>query len=174
MNIFYNNFWPIAHRNILQCIKFRSYLNTSYFRYDLVRISYLTIILFMQVPWLKIATSLPFYAIVMADWASNWGFWTLLTLLPTYLKTMLHFDIKQVITIISWPLRWHAVLTYPKCFQFVNLKIIFEFDVERSTVRNSVPGHVVLWCGLRGFGRSFPKFRFSANQEYTEIVNFHM
>jgi MFS transporter, ACS family, solute carrier family 17 (sodium-dependent inorganic phosphate cotransporter), other len=38
-------------------------------------------------PWRKILTSKPVYAIVASHFAENWGFYTLLTQLPTFLKS---------------------------------------------------------------------------------------
>ncbi|XP_065579958.1 putative inorganic phosphate cotransporter isoform X2 [Artemia franciscana] len=46
-------------------------------------------------PWYAIFTSLPFWAIFVAHCGNNWGFYTLLTELPTYMKSVLHFDIKS-------------------------------------------------------------------------------
>lgn len=37
-------------------------------------------------PWKAIFTSLPFYAIIASHFSENWGFYTLLTQLPTFLK----------------------------------------------------------------------------------------
>ncbi|CAL4122351.1 unnamed protein product [Meganyctiphanes norvegica] len=48
-----------------------------------------------SIPWRHIFTSLPFWAILVAHVAQNWGFYTLLTELPTFMKNILHFDIKQ-------------------------------------------------------------------------------
>ena len=39
-------------------------------------------------PWKAIFTSLPFYAIIASHFSENWGFYTLLTQLPTFLKGM--------------------------------------------------------------------------------------
>lgn len=47
-------------------------------------------------PWFKIFTSIPVWAIVVGHVGHTWGLYTLLTELPTYMKTVLHFDIKQV------------------------------------------------------------------------------
>ncbi|XP_067000876.2 vesicular glutamate transporter 2 [Anabrus simplex] len=46
-------------------------------------------------PWKKFATSMPVYAIVVAHFCENWGFYTLLTQLPTFMKDTLHFDLKE-------------------------------------------------------------------------------
>ncbi|XP_046391750.1 vesicular glutamate transporter 1-like [Ischnura elegans] len=46
-------------------------------------------------PWRKFMTSLPVWSIVMAHFSENWGFYTLLTQLPTFMKDTLHFDLKN-------------------------------------------------------------------------------
>lgn len=48
-----------------------------------------------QIPWRSIVTSVPLLAIVVAHFSYNWTFYTLLTLLPTYMKDVLGFSIKQ-------------------------------------------------------------------------------
>jgi ACS family sodium-dependent inorganic phosphate cotransporter len=45
-------------------------------------------------PWGKLFTSLPVYAIAVAQFSSNWGFYTLLTQLPSYLNDTLNFKLK--------------------------------------------------------------------------------
>ncbi|KYN19927.1 Putative inorganic phosphate cotransporter [Trachymyrmex cornetzi] len=47
------------------------------------------------VPWKSIATSLPFWAILMAHMGQNYGYETLMTQLPTFMKQILHFSIKK-------------------------------------------------------------------------------
>ncbi|KAK5641841.1 hypothetical protein RI129_010388 [Pyrocoelia pectoralis] len=46
-------------------------------------------------PWGSIVRSLPFWAILLAQCGQNWGFTTLLTNIPTFLKNVLNFDIKS-------------------------------------------------------------------------------
>ncbi|KAK7862498.1 hypothetical protein R5R35_005921 [Gryllus longicercus] len=46
-------------------------------------------------PWKKFLTSMPVWAIVVAHFCENWGFYTLLTQLPSFMKDTLHFDLKQ-------------------------------------------------------------------------------
>lgn len=50
-----------------------------------------------KTPWRDIFTSLPFYSLAIVHSAHNWGFWTLLTEMPTYMKGVLKFDIKKVL-----------------------------------------------------------------------------
>lgn len=47
------------------------------------------------VPWLEIAKSKPVWAVSVAHMTNNWGFYTLLTCLPIYLKDILQFDISK-------------------------------------------------------------------------------
>ena len=49
-----------------------------------------------RVPWLSFAKSVPLYALAVAHFTCNWGYYTLLTCLPQYFKHILHFDIKSV------------------------------------------------------------------------------
>ncbi|XP_034965498.2 sialin isoform X2 [Zootoca vivipara] len=48
-----------------------------------------------SIPWEAILTSLPLWAIVVAHFSYNWTFYTLLTLLPTYMKEILRFDVQE-------------------------------------------------------------------------------
>ncbi|XP_076068347.1 sialin-like [Oratosquilla oratoria] len=49
----------------------------------------------LPVPWRAIFTSMPFYAILVLHFGNNWGFYTLLTEIPTYLNHIQHFDLKS-------------------------------------------------------------------------------
>ena len=49
-----------------------------------------------KIPFKAIFTSIPFWAIMVAHSCQNWGFYTLLAELPTYMSRILHFDIKEV------------------------------------------------------------------------------
>lgn len=48
------------------------------------------------VPYKSIMTSLPFYAILFAHMGQNYGYETLMTELPTYMKQVLRFSLKEV------------------------------------------------------------------------------
>ncbi|KAJ8365834.1 hypothetical protein SKAU_G00146650 [Synaphobranchus kaupii] len=48
-----------------------------------------------HIPWSSIFSSLPVWAIVVAHFSYNWTFYTLLTLLPTYMNKILGFSIKE-------------------------------------------------------------------------------
>uniref|UniRef100_A0A336KZ27 CSON013570 protein n=1 Tax=Culicoides sonorensis TaxID=179676 RepID=A0A336KZ27_CULSO len=48
------------------------------------------------IPYKSIALSLPFYAILFAHMGQNYGYETLMTELPTYMKQVLRFSLKAV------------------------------------------------------------------------------
>lgn len=48
-----------------------------------------------EVPWKLILTSMPVYAALVTNVCGSWGWYTLLTELPTYMKDVLKFDIKE-------------------------------------------------------------------------------
>ncbi|CAH1154738.1 unnamed protein product [Phaedon cochleariae] len=49
----------------------------------------------LPTPWKQILTSKPFWAILICHFGDLWGFWTLLTEIPTYMDKILKFDIKS-------------------------------------------------------------------------------
>ncbi|KAK2727917.1 hypothetical protein QYM36_008404 [Artemia franciscana] len=66
----------------------------------------------LPIPWKSILTSMPFYAILIANIGHNWGFLILLVDLPVYLKTIFGFDIKSNAIILALPyfLSWISTL----------------------------------------------------------------
>ncbi|XP_063221587.1 sialin-like [Bacillus rossius redtenbacheri] len=56
-----------------------------------------------KVPWMSILTSLPLWAILVSNCGQSWAFYTQLMDLPTYLKNILHFDVKQNGVLTSLP-----------------------------------------------------------------------
>ncbi|GFR20905.1 vesicular glutamate transporter 2.1 [Trichonephila clavata] len=49
----------------------------------------------MAIPWKDIFTSFPMWAVIVSHFGQNFGFLILLTEMPTYLSTILHFDIQS-------------------------------------------------------------------------------
>jgi len=50
----------------------------------------------LHVPWMSIFKCVPLYALAVAHFTCNIGYYTLLTTLPLYFKHILAFDIKSV------------------------------------------------------------------------------
>ena len=69
------------------------------FAFGVSRIMRMTNMLFqsiLRIPWLSFAKCLPLYALAIAHFTNNWGFFTLLSCLPQYFEHILHFDLKSV------------------------------------------------------------------------------
>ena len=49
----------------------------------------------LTIPWKSIATSVPFWGLMITDSANTWGIFTLLTNTPTYMKNVQGLDIKS-------------------------------------------------------------------------------
>lgn len=82
-----------------------------------------------KTPWKQIFRSKAFWAILAVHSAQNWGFWTLLTEIPSYMKNVLKFDIKSVRN----PFLFECV-----CF----FKFNYKFFLECSFVRYALFGDV--------------------------------
>lgn len=54
-------------------------------------------------PWLKILTSLPFWAVIVAHCGQNWGFFTLMTEMPTYMSKVLNVKLQKNGVLSSLP-----------------------------------------------------------------------
>jgi len=60
-----------------------------------------------QTPWVDIFTSLPMWAVIIAHCGMNWGYFTLLTEMPSYINSILKFDLKSV-SRISCNIQFHT------------------------------------------------------------------
>jgi len=65
-----------------------------------------------RVPWLQIIKSPPVWAIIFAHFAENWGFYTMLTDLPTFLADKLDYEVDQAGMVSSLPYFVMAVVLY--------------------------------------------------------------
>ncbi|XP_021195150.2 putative inorganic phosphate cotransporter [Helicoverpa armigera] len=57
----------------------------------------------LKTPWKAIFTSVPFYALLLTHCFHNWGFWTLVTELPSYMGQALNVHIKKNGVVSSIP-----------------------------------------------------------------------
>ncbi|XP_070162649.1 putative inorganic phosphate cotransporter isoform X2 [Polyergus mexicanus] len=68
-----------------------------------------------RIPWKEIFTSLPMWALIIAHCSQNWGYWTLLTKMPSYMRGVMK-NIEEsglfsalpylVMWIFSFPISW--------------------------------------------------------------------
>ena len=56
----------------------------------------------LPIPYKAIFTSLPVYGLLIANIAQGYGFYTLLSEIPTYMSQILHFDIKEVCSFVLY------------------------------------------------------------------------
>lgn len=61
-----------------------------------------------KTPWKQIFKSTPFLALLIVHCAQNWGFWILLTQIPSYIKYVLGLDIKSVSNHIQIPIHFNS------------------------------------------------------------------
>ncbi|XP_046966281.1 putative inorganic phosphate cotransporter [Vanessa cardui] len=67
----------------------------------------------LPTPWKDIFTSLSFFALIIAHCGQNWGFWTLMTELPSYMKQVLGVDIKSNGVMSALPYLAMYLLSFP-------------------------------------------------------------
>lgn len=67
----------------------------------------------LSVPWIAMLTSVPMWALLITQSAQNWGFWMLLTKIPSYMSSVLKYDIKQNGTMSSLPYLTAWILSFP-------------------------------------------------------------
>ncbi|XP_011691699.1 PREDICTED: putative inorganic phosphate cotransporter isoform X2 [Wasmannia auropunctata] len=70
----------------------------------------------MKTPWREIFTSVPMWALIVVHSCQNWGYWTLLTEIPSYMTGVLNFKVDAsggisalpylVMWILSVPMSW--------------------------------------------------------------------
>lgn len=106
----------------------------------------------LAVPWKSIFTSAPFYGLLAAHCGFTWGFYTLLTEMPTYMSSVLKLDVKSNALLSSLPYFAMGVL----CFVVSPISdlLINRGTITTTTARklfNSI-GQWVPMCCLIGVG----------------------
>jgi len=72
-----------------KCVVFDSFFcahHIMHITYILIHYIFFFIVSFLNYPWKDIFTSMPVWAITCAHFCENWGFYTLLTQLPSYMN----------------------------------------------------------------------------------------
>jgi len=62
------------------------------------------------VPWLKIITSVPVWATIVANFTADWGLYTILICIPKFFQKILHFDIATTGFLVSLPYLIKAIV----------------------------------------------------------------
>lgn len=98
-------------------------------------------------PWRSIFTSLPFWSLILVHAGHNWGYWTLLTKIPVYMKFILKLDLKSNALLSSLP--YLAMLIM--CFVFSWLAdVLMRRDVVPLRISRKVFNSIgEWWWGMR-------------------------
>ncbi|XP_054738467.1 putative inorganic phosphate cotransporter isoform X1 [Anastrepha obliqua] len=105
-----------------------------------------------KVPWCKILTSAPFLALLVTHCGHTWTFWTLLTQIPSYMKSVLGKDIKSNALLSSLPYLSMVILGLV-CCPFVNAlekSKLISTTVSRkifNTIGQWIPVITFIWLG---------------------------
>jgi len=117
----------------------------------------------LPTPWRKIATSRPFWACAVAQFANNWGAYTLLTCLPMYLHDVLRFDMTEngFLSALPYIAAWLIMtggghladwLRAPNGLQATTVVKLF------SAAGLLIPGLFLIVVGFSGHSRTFAVF----------------
>ncbi|KAL7051883.1 hypothetical protein ACKWTF_004677 [Chironomus riparius] len=92
-----------------------------------------------KTPWKKILTSLPVWAIVVAQTSYNWGFHTLLTQLPLFLDEVLAFNLEESSVISAVPYLFLTILVFISGFiaDWILKKNLLSITKVRKIFNNS-------------------------------------
>ncbi|XP_033217679.1 putative inorganic phosphate cotransporter [Belonocnema kinseyi] len=64
-------------------------------------------------PWKEIFTSAPMWSLIIVHCGQNWGYWMLLTEMPTYMKKVLKFNIEESGSTTALPYLANWLLSFP-------------------------------------------------------------
>ncbi|XP_067632690.1 putative inorganic phosphate cotransporter isoform X2 [Eurosta solidaginis] len=109
-------------------------------------------------PWGKIFTSPAFLSLIVVHCTHMWGFWTLLTQIPNYMKNILHVDMKNSALLSSLPYTVMCVLSF--FFIYLSKLLARRENVSLSFNRkffNSI-GHWIPMISLIALGYVTPEY----------------
>ncbi|XP_046680590.1 putative inorganic phosphate cotransporter [Homalodisca vitripennis] len=102
----------------------------------------------MSTPWKAVATSVPVWALMFCHLCNNWGYWTIATMLPSYVSKVLHFDIQSNGMISSMPFLTKCVLS--GVFGVIG-DAILEKQLLSLNVAKKLWNTIALWGGAAAF-----------------------
>jgi len=124
-----------------------------------------------KVPWKSILTNKPFWALLINHTCANWAFYTLLTWLPSYIKTVLHFDIAKsgILSVLPYIgftatflgsgfiadfmiARWFSTTTVRKIFQTLAFTIAGVMLALVGHVENYIAAIAIMTLSQTGMG----------------------
>ncbi|CAG0884828.1 unnamed protein product [Darwinula stevensoni] len=114
----------------------------------------------VETPWRQILTSLPVWAIIVAHFSENWGFYTLLTQLPSFMNGKKSLPLSQGGTCFAWKI--HIIIT---------LADVLGFNLDQAGFLSALP-YLVMAIVVQSGGHiadalrshAHPKFSFSTTK----------
>ncbi|KAL9917688.1 major Facilitator Superfamily Transporter 12 isoform 3-T3 [Glossina fuscipes fuscipes] len=101
----------------------------------------------VDVPWRSIFTSVPFFALIAAHCGFTWGFYTLLTEVPTYLNSALNLDMKSnaLLSALPYFVMWILCLILSPIADLLIRRHITSVTVSRKLF-NSIGQWIPMMC----------------------------
>ncbi|XP_037956223.1 putative inorganic phosphate cotransporter [Teleopsis dalmanni] len=101
----------------------------------------------LAVPWKSLFTSLPFYGLIAAHCGFTWGFYTLLTEMPTYMSSVLHLDVKAnaLLSALPYFVMWVLCLIVSPTSDWLINRNILNITVARKLF-NTIGQWVPMLC----------------------------
>ncbi|KAJ9590350.1 hypothetical protein L9F63_027811, partial [Diploptera punctata] len=96
-------------------------------------------------PWAAIFTSLPMWALILAHCGQNWGFWTLLTEMPSYMNDVLGFDIGSngLLSALPYLVMWLTSFLFSWVSDILNSRQLISLATSRklfNSIAHWIPG----------------------------------
>ncbi|KAK7866131.1 hypothetical protein R5R35_004780 [Gryllus longicercus] len=103
-------------------------------------------------PWGKIMTSVPMWSLIIVHCGQNWGFWTLLTEMPSYMNSVLGFELSKngLLSALPYFVMWILSFVFSWTSDFANKKQWLKLTTSRKLF-NTI-GHWGPACALLGVG----------------------
>ncbi|XP_046680580.1 putative inorganic phosphate cotransporter [Homalodisca vitripennis] len=88
----------------------------------------------LPTPWWDVATSVPLWSLLIAHLGQNWGYWMLLTELPSYFSHVLGFNIKNngLISALPYLIMCSLTVVFSWIADFINKRGILPISVSRK------------------------------------------
>ncbi|CAO1408559.1 unnamed protein product [Diamesa hyperborea] len=88
----------------------------------------------LKTPWKSLFTSPPMIALIIVHSAHNWGFWTILTEIPSYMKNVLDFNIKKnaLLSALPYSVMMIMSLILSPLADYLNNKRILRVEFSRK------------------------------------------
>ncbi|XP_076262233.1 putative inorganic phosphate cotransporter isoform X3 [Rhynchophorus ferrugineus] len=108
-----------------------------------------------KTPWKAIWTSVPLWAIIITHCGQNWGFWTLMTEIPTYMDKVMNFEIKSNSALSALPYFVLWILSFFMSFAsdaLINKQILSLGNARKlfNSIGLIIPAIALVFLGFTG------------------------